>query len=304
MPDGGPGHRRLVFWSGSRFRQTGLVSSDGSAPTTELHEVRTGDGAELAVWSAGSRDGECVVLVHGFSLDHTTWQPVADRLVVAGYRVVAPDLRGHGKSTLGSSQPTSDRFLQDLAAIATQLDVPRFHLVGHSLGAVIALAARVDEESSQRIISIVAVAGTEQSIQNPVMRLGARLFSSALGVALLKRERTGRLMMSTWFGKHPDPEQLDWIRILSATCTTDTRKRTARATGNVDLRPSFATSGPSTLIMVGKLDKATPAKVSRRIADAIHDAELTVVENVGHMVIIEQPDTVAERLSAWFAHRA
>ena len=280
------------------------MSSDGPATTEELHEFRTDDGAELAVWSAGSRDGECVVLVHGFSLDHTTWQPVADRLVVAGYRVVSPDLRGHGKSTLGSSAPTSDRLLQDLTAIATHLELPRFHLAGHSLGAVIALAPRIDEGVSQRILSVTSVAGTEQSIQNPVMRLGARLFSSALGIALLKRERAGRVMMSTWFGKHPDPEQLDWIRILSATCNTDTRQRIARATGNVDLRPSFARSGPSTLIMVGTLDRATPAKVSRRIAEAIQDAELTVVENAGHMVIIEQPDTVAERLSAWFAHHA
>ena len=276
-----------------------LPTSPGSP--TEPAVVTAADGAELAVWSAGSADAACVVLVHGFSLDHTTWEPVAERLVAAGYRIVIPDLRGHGRSTLGSAEPTAERLVQDVKDIAAGLDLPAFHLVGHSLGAVVALAARTSAELDGRVRSVTSVAGTEQSIQNPVMRLAARLFSSKLGIAMLKRKQPGRLMISTWFGKRPNPEQLDWIRTLSAQCPPDTRQDITRATADIDLRLTFATPAPPTLILVGNLDKATPAKVSKRIAAAIDGARLAVIDNAGHMVIIEQPDAVVDHLTSWLA---
>ncbi len=84
----------------------------------EHSSVRTDDGADLAVWICGEPGGSAVVLLHGFSLDHGTWGPVVEHLVEAGLRVVAPDLRGHGDSTLGTDPPTVDRFILDLLAVA------------------------------------------------------------------------------------------------------------------------------------------------------------------------------------------
>lgn len=275
------------------------MGSSGSTFATEATVIRTDDGAELSAWCAGSADAECVMLVHGFSLDHSTWEPVAERLVDAGYRVIIPDLRGHGESTLGSAEPTAERLVQDVAEIATGVDLHAFHLVGHSLGAVVGLAARMDAGLAGRIRGVTSIAGTEQSIQNPVMRLGARIFGSKLGISLLKRKLPGRLMISTWFGKRPNPDQLDWIRTLSAQCPANTRHEITRATGDIDLRPSFSTTGPPTLVLVGKLDKATPVKISKRIAAAIDGARLEIVESAGHMVIIEQPDTIVGHLTSW-----
>jgi len=135
------------------------------------------------------------------------------------------------------------------------------------------------------------------------MRLGARLFSSALGIAMLKRPKPGRVMISMWFAKGPSTEQMDWTRTLYATCSPEARRAVARATRNLDLRPSFATPGPATLVMVGEHDKATPVKFSKGIAAAIEGAELAVIEDAGHMVIVERPDAVAGRLDSWFAAR-
>ena len=267
-----------------------------SAPSV----VTTTDGAELAVWSSDRADAECVLLLHGFSLDHTTWEPVAELLVTAGYKVVMLDLRGHGQSTLGSSAPTAERLADDVSATITDLKLQNVHLVGHSLGAVVALTARARPEVAAHLASVTSVAGTERSIQNPVMKMGARLFSSSIGIKMLKRQRLGRAMISTWFGKRPDPQQLDWIRTLSADCGPHTRQEIADATSEVDLRTSFAAPGPATFVLVGQRDQATPARVSRRIASAISGAELEVVEDAGHMVIIERADAVANQLTTWF----
>ena len=260
----------------------------------ERSSVRTDDGADLAVWVCGEPGGQAVVLLHGFSLDHGTWGPVAGRLVEAGLRVIAPDLRGHGESTLGTDPPTVDRFVSDVLAVVEQSGVTDSHVVGHSLGAVIALAARLDGRIAPA--GVAAISGTEQAVQNPVMRLGARLFGSRFGIWALQRKRSGRLMISTWFGPNASTDQLDWVRLLSASCASTTRAAVTTATADVDLRPSFPVAGPPALVVCGRLDKATPLKVSQSITSKIAGAELAAVDDAGHMVIIEQPDTVARLL--------
>lgn len=265
----------------------------------ERQTVRTEDGTDLAVWLSGSTEGEPLVFVHGFSLDHTTWEPTAGLLVGQGFRVLATDLRGHGGSPLGPTSPTVDQLVADLAELLVALDLPAVHLVGHSLGAVVVLAARVDDRLAGALRSVTAIAATERAVQNPIMKLGARLFSSGPGIRLLRRRRPGRLMISTWFGRRPEPAHLDWIRELSAACAPTTRAAMTTATSAMDLRPTFAAAGPPTMIICGQKDRATSPKVSTRISAAIDGAQLHLVEDAGHMVIIERPATIAELLASW-----
>lgn len=262
-------------------------------------KVATNDGANIVTWSTGPHEGEVVMLVHGFSLDHSTWDEVATGLTERGFRVITADLRGHGRSSDGSEVPTADRFVADIEAIMSTLDLATAHLVGHSLGAVIALTARTSVRLDGRLKSVSAVAGTARSIQNPVMRLGAFLFSTPVAIRLLGQQRIGRMMISTWFGKSPDAAQLDRVRLLSASCPRATRTRIAKATGSLDLRPTFAKPGPPTQLICGRRDKATPLKFSTGIAAAIAGSKLTAFDDAGHMVMIEKPDQVVAALSEW-----
>ncbi len=173
------------------------------------------------------------------------------------------------------------------------------HVVGHSLGAVVALAARTTTELSVSITSITSISGTEQSIRNPVMRAGAYLFSSPAGIWALGRKQLGRRIISTWFGRNPDAEHLDWIRTLSASCARETRSAITAATSDIDLRPTFRQPGPPTLVMCGRKDQATPFKFSERIAGAIDGATLVPIDGGGHMAIIERPEAVAAELTSW-----
>ena len=300
-------------WMFSARLRNVLDSSGRGGESTGAHvdwkrrTVRADDGAELTVWTAdptGSSSTDVpMLLVHGFSLDHTTWRPMAELLVARGVRVIAPDLRGHGQSALGTIPPTLDRMVADLVNILDDLGVPTVHLVGHSLGAVVALAGRVDDQLGPRLASVTSIAGTEQAVQNPVMRLGARLFSSSLGVSALSRRQPGRLMISTWFGKAPATADLDWIRELSARCEPATRAAITSATDDVDLRPTFDMAGPPTMVIGGRRDRAAPPKISERIAGAISGAELRLIDDAGHMVIIERPAQVTDRLIEWTARR-
>ena len=102
-------------------------------------EKRTGDsgGVRLVTRDSGG-EGKTVVLVHGLGFGQRSWDRVAPRLSVSGLRVVTYDQRGHGASDV-SEDYSSSAFAGDLAAVLDELGLEQPILVGHSLGATIAL---------------------------------------------------------------------------------------------------------------------------------------------------------------------
>jgi pimeloyl-ACP methyl ester carboxylesterase len=96
------------------------------------------NGIELHVACSGPSDGELVVLVHGFPELWYSWRRQLDDLADAGFRVVAPDLRGYGES----SHPTdvaaygTDQVTADLCGLLDHLGAGTAHFVGHDWGAL------------------------------------------------------------------------------------------------------------------------------------------------------------------------
>ncbi len=90
--------------------------------------------------AAGPADADLVLLLHGFPQTAQAWNGQVEALGAAGWRAVAPDLRGF---TAGALPETVDRYTQervraDVLAMAGQLGADRFHLVGHDLGGIVA----------------------------------------------------------------------------------------------------------------------------------------------------------------------
>lgn len=114
------------------------------------------DGTTIAFDDHAGGDGTAVILVHGITESAVTWDPLIDRLT-PDRRVVAVDLRGHGRSG------TADRYdleamAGDIVAVAAHLGIDRPHLVGHSLGgAVVSAVGSVMPTSS--------VVDVDQSLQ-------------------------------------------------------------------------------------------------------------------------------------------
>lgn len=83
-------------------------------------------------------DGEAVLLLHGFPDDHTVWDALTPVLVEAGYRVIAPDMRGFGETGMAASVAAYDLTkgaLPDMIGVLDHLAVQQAHLVGHDFGA-------------------------------------------------------------------------------------------------------------------------------------------------------------------------
>src|SRR5438034_7809273 len=99
-----------------------------------------GDGVALAVLDEGEREGQPVLLLHGFPDSSHLWRHQVPALVGAGMRVIAPDLRGFGQSD--KPEAVEDyaipRSVADMVALLDGLDIQRAHVIGHDWGAVVA----------------------------------------------------------------------------------------------------------------------------------------------------------------------
>ncbi|CAO4164575.1 alpha/beta fold hydrolase [Methylorubrum populi] len=125
-------------------------------PVRFLPLTRDGEAQRLAymdVPPADNANGRTVLLLHGRNFPSSYWEPVIRALSNAGYRVVAIDQLGFGKSSKPVGAFTFDRMAADTVALADSLKLTRFDVVAHSMGGM--LAVRLARSYPQRVNSLV-----------------------------------------------------------------------------------------------------------------------------------------------------
>lgn len=114
------------------------------------------DNASLYYTDYG--EGEAIITLHGLSESGLYWTlpGISDRLVAAGYRVVNMDMRGHGRTRVGSVDRgfNVDTMAGDIGRLADSLGLERFHLLTHATGGIVGF--RYAMENSRRLLSVMA----------------------------------------------------------------------------------------------------------------------------------------------------
>jgi pimeloyl-ACP methyl ester carboxylesterase len=116
------------------------------------------NGLVFDVRTEGPEEGDPIVLLHGFPQDATSWDGVAPVLAAAGHRVLAPNLRGASPAARPHER---NRYrlpllVADVVAIADELGVDRFHVVGHDWGGVLAWSLAADHPHRLRSATSVS----------------------------------------------------------------------------------------------------------------------------------------------------
>src|SRR5712672_3659990 len=95
-----------------------------------LRQIKS-DDAEIVYRTLG--EGSPVILLHPFPANHEFWLPVAD-VLSARYRLILPDMRGHGDSGVGDGPATMEKHAGDIARVMDNAEIGRAPLVGVSIG--------------------------------------------------------------------------------------------------------------------------------------------------------------------------
>jgi non-heme chloroperoxidase len=115
--------------------QTVPAAAEAAPPrSTAMSTITTRDGVSLHVKDWGPRDGRAVVLSHGWPLNADSWESQAMHLADRGYRVVAHDRRGHGRSSQPWHGNDMDHYADDLAQVIETLDLRDVAVFGFSTG--------------------------------------------------------------------------------------------------------------------------------------------------------------------------
>ncbi|MFN2614320.1 MAG: alpha/beta fold hydrolase [Actinomycetota bacterium] len=272
--------------------------------------VATSDGTLLHVEGSGS--GEITLaLSHGFSLGCTLWHHQV--LGLAGdARIVTFDHRGHGRS---GRPPTNDWTLTALArdidaVISDAAPNGRVVLVGHSMGGMAALeyARLFPEKIGTTVAGLVLVDTTAADVMGGMLPAGRRIAAALQGLQeVVMRALAGRVdavdrlrrngstvaYLGTrvmGFGPNPSPSQVAFIERLLADTPSEVWLSLIPTIMGFDLSDVLPNINVPVLIIVGSHDRLTPPHAAERMAFALPQAELAVIEGAGHTSMVERPD--------------
>lgn len=245
--------------------------------------------------------GEPVLLVHGLGGDHTVWDYQIPTLA-RSYAVLAPDLRGHGRSPLPEgARYTFGEFEADLRKLLDDRKVGPVHLVGLSGGGLLALRFVLDDPARVRSLAVLGAMGHMDNHTRAVGQNWADVLRDE-GPAAYSRRLTMDLFAPDWLETHLDLAE----RIAKSQEARELRGvvQWALAMKDYDLRPRLGKIRTPTIILHGLDDNVVDPSHARLLRQAIPGAELRLFPGTGHMIPIERPEETGTILSDWFVRSA
>jgi pimeloyl-ACP methyl ester carboxylesterase len=245
------------------------------------------DGLRLLydVANPDRRGGTPVVLLHGLGSCGDDW-PFQLPALTPFYRVITLDLPGHGKSDLPPGRVSAARLAQAVIDVLGALEENRVHLVGLSLGGMVALQTALDWQ--ERLRSLVLV-NTFARLELPAGQLGNRAVRLALLVAG-PMSWTGRWVAHGLFPRSGQGPLREAAAQRIASNARGAYLRTVGAILRFDVRHRLAEIRVPTLVVAGSVDRTVPLSAKREIARSIAGARLEVIEGSGHATPLDAPE--------------
>ncbi len=248
--------------------------------------------------------GAPVVLVHGWSLSSAAFAEEID-LLARHRRVVAPDLRGHGRSAAPPAPFGLADLARDLARLLDALALEGAVLLGWSLGAQVALAAV--PLVRERLAALVLVSGTPRFTADEGWPHGLP-GRSVDGLAARLRRDAPRAVARFFDGMFVEGELDDAGRARASAVRAATPAPDAAALrsgldvlASADLRGSLPALDLPVLLVHGDRDPVCPSGASRAMAAAIPGALLALLPDAGHAPFLSRPDPFRGALTSFLA---
>ncbi|MDQ1847078.1 alpha/beta hydrolase [Gemmobacter fulvus] len=255
--------------------------------------VTTADGQQLSYVEMGRAEGQPVLLLHGYTDNSRSWSLLAPHL--AGRRLIALDLRGHGGSAAPACCYGIDSLAQDVDGFLAALNIDKADVIGHSLGSMTAATlaayhpARVDQLVLVSTAASVPKAGSDwlwdnvPKLSHPIdpnseFMLAWYWNPTPVAEDFLSRERAESAAV---------PAQV-WMGVLKALTLTDWSPLAPRITA-------------PTLVLWGDQDSLFDAASQTRVKELLPTARHETFTGLGHNFFWEQPEAAAQMINGFLA---
>jgi pimeloyl-ACP methyl ester carboxylesterase len=233
---------------------------------------------------AGNKSNRTIIFVHGAGGSSATWFLQLKGLS-KHLHVVAVDLNGHGETRDRLDSDIESSYMRDIESIVSYYDAPI--LSGHSMGGALTqlYALRYPDE-----LSGIVLIGT-----------GARLKVNPLVFELLDNDFEGYIeALGTYmFHDSASEEMIDASKHEVRRCSPRIIRRDFEFCNEFDIMQEVSSIRLPTLIIVGAEDVMTPVKYAEYLHRNIERSSLEIIEEAGHMVMLEQDKAVNSAIASW-----
>jgi (E)-2-((N-methylformamido)methylene)succinate hydrolase len=213
-----------------------------------------------------------VLLLHGVGLDRSIWEPVA--ALLDGADLHAPNLRGHGGDVLGGPVTLRD--------LVTPPPAP-CHVVGFSLGGLVASRLAADRPDLVRTLTLVATVARRTPAEQESVEARLRLAESDLEASFAAAaERWGRPEIEAVLARNHRESYLACYRLF--------------VTGDVECEPLYPTLAMPVLAITGADDPGSTPAMSRALAAACPRGEVEIVPGARHLLPLDAPQALADAI--------
>ncbi|MFQ3591441.1 MAG: alpha/beta hydrolase [Chloracidobacterium sp.] len=281
-----------------RPRDVRWIDCVGELPHPDASRFLVVDGVRLHYQEFGASDAPALVLLHGYCSSTYTWKDVAEPLAAAGYRVIAPDLKGFGFS----EKPADRRYhVQDHAQLVVglldRLGIETATFVGNSFGCAVSLACALMWSSRVAGLVLLDAAYNDAPLQQYPFSLYAQiartwLVGEATVPLLMATRQASETLLRGFFHDQQvvTPDRITaYFRALRTVEGQRAAMTTARQWDLNWIEQELDSITVPTLIVWGEYDRAIPVTLGVRLRARLPHAEFVVIPDCGHIPAEERP---------------
>lgn len=285
--------RRQIFTTALAAPMFAAAAASPRAPAPTPGPVRARDGTSLFVRDWG--EGRPVVFAASWGLSSVMWAYQVAHLSEQGFRCLAFDRRGHGRSDVPGAGYDMDTLADDLAAVIARAGTGPVDLIGHSMGCA-EIIHYLDRHGARRIGKV--------ALLSPAAPYLLRTADNAYGAPRAYHDATlaqwGRdfpgwieANKAPFFTPATSPAMMDWLCEDLRATPAPVAIAAFRAVLAKDLRPALARIDRPTLVIHGDKDASAPLEITgRRVAAGIPGAELKVYPGAPHGLFVTHMEQV------------
>jgi len=249
----------------------------------------------------GPEDGMVACFLHSLSSDTGVWSAQVPPLLAAGWRVLRLDMRGHGGSQPGNSPYSMEGLADDVANVLDFLRIEKVHLVGLSIGGMIAQSFAIGH--GHRLESLLLSGTAPSRLPGGMEEMWTPRFEAieaAGSVEPLADASMERWVTDSFRLNHPGKWQQ--IRETVARTSPEGYRGGGIAIEHFDVIAQLPSITVRTLVVCGAEDPGTPPEGNRRIATLIPGAHYLELPRARHFPMVEYPDVYNRVLVEWLVH--
>jgi len=239
-------------------------------------------------------NGETIIFLHGLGSNSTDWQQQID-CFSQNYRVIAIDCRGHGRSDKPDGKYTIPLFADDMVQLFSHLKIDSFHLVGFSMGGMVAFQIAVDNPQKVKTLTII---NSFPAVLYNTFAMKVTVWSRLALIKLMGLDKLSKVIGKKLFPLDSQDSLREQFRASMKMLTKSSYTRSLLSFLGWDVSEKLYLLQMPVLVVAAEHDY-TPVELKKEYCKKITKSKLVVISDSFHATPMDQPDVLNSHIASF-----